>query len=342
MQFNLSDLSSQLQSTHVKINKNFIRELMKKAASSETLLRKKEFAQKMGCRYNEKWKQSASIMQWWHGKKTIPFSKLARLVELAEIEWTEVEKNTTFIKSGPNRGEVRITFPIKIDNRLGCIVGHILGDGSIDKKYSQVFFSNSNPELTNEFRLCMLSIFGIEPRIWMQKTEGYNNAKWLKRIQSIDKESNSQLGLFYPKICGTILHAIFGKFADGQKKEITSQIKETSAEFKKALIRAIFDDEANVDAPSQIIRFSQDNKQIIDSLKCMLGEFQIKANPTHSYFRNGKEHSYFNITHIKNYHRFRALIGFTSSQKMKTLENLIKHVCASHKYKNLILENIQK
>lgn len=335
----LKDLKNDLTSTHVKIDLDFLRKLLLRISSFSRPYRDKELSHKIQSSYNEKWKLSPEIAGWWQGK-TIRFSKLQSLVDLSDTNWKTIEKHIISIKAGQQKGEIHINFPLSINESLGSIVGHILGDGSIDKKYRQVFFTNSCPALSIEFSNEMLQIFGTKPRIWIQQTNGFNNSKWIKRITKIDAKSGRQLGLFYPKICGMILHAIFGKFADGKFKTLTSRIKNAPLPFKRGLLRAIFDDEANVDVKSQMIRFSQDNRDVAERIRELLMEFNIKPNPLRSYFRNGKIHSYFNITHIRNYYSFYHLIGFTSPEKQKALARLISLTKASHKYKNLILPPI--
>ena len=139
----------------------------------------------------------------------------------------ELENQIVFIKSGRKRGNVKIKFPIKIGRELGSIVGHILGDGAIDKKYSQPFYTNSNLDLIKEFIRNMEFVFGVKPRIWTQTKGNFETkSKWIKRISPFGKlPQNCQIGLFYPKICGLILQDTCGLFAYGKKKQITKQIK---------------------------------------------------------------------------------------------------------------------
>ncbi len=340
MKISLQQIAPHLTSTHAKFHLTFLRKLLTKASGSAAPYRNPGFAEKMECSFNEKWKIAAEIAGWWYGGKTIKFSRLIALINLSSSNWSEVEKQLIFLKAGVRKGEVFIRFPIEIDEKLGTIVGHILGDGSLDKRYRQVFFTNSNSELLQEFITNMKLVFGIEPRIWIQETLGFNNVRWIKRVYDLREKGEYQGGLFYPSICGIILHGILGIFANGKNKSITPQIRVAPASFKKGLLRAIFDDEANVDVPSQMVRFSQDNRHLAEGLRLMLQELGIEVNPLRTYFRDGKPHHYFNITHIKNYYRFANLIGFTSSNKMNCLKRMIEHVKASHKYKNLVLPEL--
>lgn len=338
----LNDLIPYLENARVKLELNFLRKLFIEASGSLYPCKDKDFAQKLGCLYNDRHQVATAIRGWCEGKRTIPFSKLKTIIYLTNSSWIEVENKLTLIKAGRRRGQVYIKFPIKIDEKFGTIIGHILGDGSIDKKYSQVFFSNSNIELLTEFRNAMNKVFGIEPRIWIRTGNGFKTKnRWVNRVNDIRKKKDNQsVGLFYPRICGIILHAVFGVFANGRRKLITNEMKSSPNQFKRSLLRAFFDDESYVGVGSQQIRLPQDNNQILEDIRDLLREFDIMSNPIHFYIKGNKKRYYFNITHIKNYYQFYCKIGFTSSYKMKELEKLIGNVRRSKKYKNLVLPEI--
>jgi len=293
---------------------SFIKHLLKKATKSEKPHKNPYFARQIDCAYNKKWNVATAIMGWLYGK-SIPCSKLAKIVELARIPWRDVEKNLVSLRAGQNRGEVNIQFPIFVDEKLGSIVGHILGDGSIDSKYRQVFFTNSNMELAKEFAYAMNATFEIDPRIWLQTRNGFKKQNnWINRTYLIPNETQHQIGLFYPSICGDILHSIFGIFAKGKKKKITPQIHKTPKSFKRGLLRAFFDDEGSVNVQSQQISICQDNPKIIEEIKKLLLDFDIKSNSLHFHIKCHKRRYYFRVTHVINHHRFYHSIGFTSSK----------------------------
>lgn len=270
------------------------------------------------------------------GYRTVPFSKLTTIVNLSEYSWNDIEQNLTTIKSGIRRGEIKLNFPIKLDTKLGSIIGHILGDGSIDKHRQAVFYSNSNKELLKEFISYMNAIFGIWPRIWIQKRKSNfdEKSKWLRRLSNLDEVPNKHpVGLFYPKICTVVLHGIFGKFAEGQNKRITKQIKHSNLEVKKGLIRAFFDDEGSIRSDNRTARFHQDNKEILKDIKIIIGESNINTNPIRSYMKRNKARHYFTLTGFRNYFRFYHLIKCTSSKKRREFELLIEKVKNSKQFK---------
>ena len=191
---NLTDLVRSFGHFHVKIDPVFLKELLIKASGSKKPHCNLDFVRKLGMKPTTNYLCNA-IYGWTKYDKTIPLEKLAKVAALTNYPWHKIESEIISIKSGQQGGEICPKFPIKFDKRLGSIVGHILGDGSIDYRYKQVFFSNSNKELLKEFAENMQSVFGIKPRIWMQmKTIPFKEkTRWEKRLNSIEELEDGKL-----------------------------------------------------------------------------------------------------------------------------------------------------
>jgi len=323
----LGDLSNALSHSHVKLNLTFLNELLKKASNSDLPHRNELFAKKISCPINKNKKSATTIYGWMKGDRTVPFAKLVKLVDLSDYTWNKIEGNLIYIKAGIRNGEINPNFPIKIDHKLGSIIGHILGDGSIDKRFHSVFYSNSNQELLKEFSGYMEDIFGIKPRIWVQDVPNYGHTKWLKRVITFkDIPKGHNVGLFYPKICADILYELCGKFAEGGNKIITEKIKTLNMNFKISLVRAFFDDEGSVNSKNYTVRFHQDRKEILEEVIKMLKDCGISSNPIRAYTKGDKLRYYFNITSFNEYSKFYNFIGCTSSKKKREFILLIDKV----------------
>jgi len=324
-EIHLEDIISDLKTAHVKLDLKFLKILIQNAAGCERPWRNIEFSEKIGCNINTKIQSATGINGWINGHTTVPVSKLIKIVELSKYNWTDVEKNLTYIKAGQKRGEVRPKFPIKLDHKIGAIIGHILGDGSINKRGESIFFCNSNPELLKEFMYFMKEIFDVEPRIWVQKPKIFEEkTEWLKRINCIEEiPPNHVVSLFYPKICVRIIKTLFGNFADGRSKKITTEIKYSPFELKRGLIRAFFDDEGTVYTQRIALRVFQDNKEILENIRIMLKEFDINSDKISSYTKRDKERYYFTISNYRDCFSYYIKIGFTSSAKSAMLASLI-------------------
>jgi len=317
----LIKLSNKLGKVHVRINQSFLENLMKKASKNKKPHYDKNFISKLGMKINSKTKTCMTIYGWVKYNKTIPMDKLLRITKLANYSHTKVESNIINIKAGQHGGEISPKFPIKLDYKLGSIIGHILGDGSIDLKYNQVFYSNSDKNLLNEFESNMYQIFRVKPRIWMQRTSTFDGkTRWEKRLNSINElKEGRNCGLFYPTICGLILNTIFKNFARGKNKKITKTVLGANKEFKIGLIRAFYDDEGSV---VKDIRLFQDRKDMLKEFIKLLDEFDINCSKIKSYIKKNKERYYFSIHRKGNFIKFQKEIGFTSKKKSHRLAKL--------------------
>jgi hypothetical protein len=162
----------------------------------------------------------------------------------------------------------------------------------------------------------MNQTFGIQPRIWIQKKSNFGNTKWDFRVNTLKNlPKNRCVGLFYPKICGIILHSILGNFADGKNKQITTEIKNSHKLFLVHMIRAFFDSEASAYNKRNMIRVFQDNKDILEEIRNILFSFDIKTNNVKYYIKKYKKRYYFDITNKENFLKFHKVIGFNSNYK---------------------------
>lgn len=315
----LLNISQKLKGVNVNINNEFLKLMLVKASNSNRPHCNLNFIKKIKLRPTTKY-SCDTVYGWVKYRKTVPLEKVAMIVKLSKINQNEVEENIVSINAG--RGKIKPKFPIIINMQLGLIIGHILGDGSIDKKYKQVFFSNSEKELLKEFSDNMSEIFKVKPRIWMQKTPKFGNTKWDKRINNIDELiAGRNCGLFYPTICGLILNAIFNDFAIGKDKKITNSIINTNKEFRMGIIRAFYDDEGSVGKKN--IRLFQDNKEMLGEFKELLKEFGISSSGIKKYVKRDKDRFYFDIFRKSNFLKFQNEIGFTSPKKSERLKKLV-------------------
>jgi len=337
-EIHLEDIIDSLRTAHVKLDLEFLKKLLKNASGSDKSWRNVEFGKKIGCTINTEIHIVNGINGWINGHTTVPVPKLIKIVELSDYNWIDIENNLSSIKAGRKKGEIRPRFPMKIGHKIGLIVGHILGDGAINKRGESIFFCNSNPELLNEFIECMKDFFGLEPRIWVQKPKKFEEkTQWLKRVTKIeDAPQNHVVGLFYPKICVQIIKSIFGNFADGKEKRITQEIKESDSEFKRGLIRAFFDDEGTVYKDRCMMRLFQDRKDILEEIKSMLEEFNISSSRIRSCIKRDKERHYFDITNYFDFLSFYKRIGCTSTYKKISFESSIALLRKGRKSKYIL------
>lgn len=314
----LRDIQNILSESHLQLNSDFLTALLKSASKSDFPHKEKKFIENIGCTYNSNTWTSTTVSGWLNSYRTIPFKKLQIIVPLSNYRWEDVESNIISIKAGIRKGEIYPKFPINVGKDLGSIIGYILGDGTLDKKYSQIAFYNTDPVLLNDFAASMMALFGIKPRVWIQSKKKKLTEKsiWIKRVRNIESvPANVNIALFYPRICGLIIKGIAGNFAHGRQKRITEEIKKHNLEFQRAVIRAFFDSEAATYNHRNMIRVFQNDVIMLEDIKKMLLCFNIKTNRVRTYTKQNKPHSLFDITNKENFVKFHKEIGFLSSQK---------------------------
>ncbi|MBT4192037.1 MAG: hypothetical protein HOE11_01900 [Candidatus Diapherotrites archaeon] len=322
--FHINDFCKDHGYFHVTLKRGFLKELLIKTAHDTIPHQNVKLITYLKMKPTKNQKACLTIYGWTSGKRSIPLEKLNKIISLSNYSWQKLEKQIISIKAKTGKGTITPHFPIKLDEKIGSIIGHILGDGSIDKKYFQLSFSNSNQDLLNEFKTNMQDIFGISPRIWMQKKPNYNNTEWDKRLKNInDLKAGRNCSLFYPTICGLILNAMFNNFAIGKNKRIQKDIFDTPKKFKIGLIRAFYDDEGSVYKSSRQIRLFQDNQKILETFRKLLEELDITTSEVHTYLKHNKKRHYFNIYRKTNFIKFQKQISFTSKRKAQLLNDLI-------------------
>ena len=292
---NLINLLPILRGTYITLDLIFLEKLLKNASHPEKPHRNVSFLHAIGSIVNAKFQFSPNVYQWLKGTRTVPFDKLVKIVELSDFSWTDIEKNLISIKAGIHKGEIYSKFPIIVGKEMGSIIGHILGDDSLDKRYSQIFFSNTNIELLQEFSDYIFILFGVKPCIWLQTSGNFKRKpQWIKRLDNLRQvKSGKSIGLFYPAIVGLLLNHTFDNFAVGKCKKITPLILHSSKEFKKALIRAFFDDECSVYPESYTMLVFQDNKSILRQMKRLLLGLGISSNKIRTYVKRNKDRGLF-------------------------------------------------
>lgn len=116
---------------------------------------------------------------------------------------------------------------------MARIIGHLLGDGCIDKSFTPRY-KNTQRELITLFENYMKEVFGL----------------FAKNSENVSNSQNSIHDAFeikFSSACGKILHKIFEKFSYGEEeKHVPSKIFEWPIELQLELISAIIDDDGSI------------------------------------------------------------------------------------------------
>jgi hypothetical protein len=330
-EFHLEDIVSK-RNFYLQLEPEFLKNILLEVANARPPYKDRQLAEMLGLKINLHKGISTSIRQWFQNKRSIPSSKLGIILELnKKISWMNVERKLISIKTGNGPAvSIRPNFPIQLNKNLGLLVGHIIGDGSVDGLYTSVFFSNSNRDLLIEFHNITKEVFNLEPRIWLQESGNFKTkTRWIKKLKSIDEvENNKCYGIFCNKIVGELLFTILGRFAFGSFKKIPDITFTAPEEFRIGIVRAFFDDECTV-SESRVIRVFQDDENMLEDVRKILFSLDILPGEIHSYIKKGKRRFYFNISGLENLIRYRETIGISHSEKRKNLDSLIERLQGS-------------
>ncbi len=185
--------------------------------------------------------------------------------------WKQIENNIEEIvyggKFGPGRGIPILSpkFPIKLNPELANLLGHIVGDGTINLKgstYGIIEYFNSNKVLIENF------IKNIQIAFGNTRCEFAKGKKYAIRA---------------PKSVGMILKVILGELENFRKRISSLMLQINNPNVVAAYIKAIYDDESNVsykkNTYTREIVLGMRNKQVIENVHHLLKKIGIQPNP---------------------------------------------------------------
>jgi hypothetical protein len=187
--------------------------------------------------------------------------------------------------------------------KLATIVGHVLGDGGIDKKM-MLHYCNTEEFLINEFQNAMKFVFDVKPMYKRQEESGI-------------------IRLVYPRLLSRILFCLFGRFSLGRdNKQITPEIEKMPMWWKIKLLQALYNDDGSVPKTGHCVAFKQKDKGIILWVQTTLKELGINSRLTPDETR-----WHLRITNYLDLVKFRDRVNFSKGyrkqiQLNKTIEQI--------------------
>lgn len=230
----------------------------------------------------------------------------------------KVENNFAYIKLYRGRYTIRVELPFKPNEKLASLLGHILGDGCIKTREENVDYTNKSKDLTEEFKLIIRELFGIEPK------ENFNKVREFYEV-------------YPPKTIAKFL--VLCGFPKGEKVKqvltIPEWIKNGSREIRIAFIRALFDDEGTVlnNVKNHSIGFGMNkknslleaHKKFMEDIREILFSIGIQPNPIFVRKQPFDSTSLgFNIFGRYNLIKFLQNVGFSDHGKQQKLIKTIQ------------------
>ena len=267
-------------------------------------------------------------INWKRGDVCCPLSKILEIANFLKISKKVIEKNIIEIKCKTqlnNRGGSsgkpikNPKLPIKIDENLVEILGHICGDGTITRvqphKGINFNYINSEPTLIKEFQNLMKQVFGdITPNILVRdKKPHYRRPNYV---------------LQYPTIISLFVLSIFD-YKTKENMTLPKFIFKMSKKAKCRFLRAIFDDEGTINDKSIVLGMKP--QHIIQGIKNLLEDIGIKTPKIRKLNRGMHSIEIRKGEYVK---KFEELIGFKHPRKAKILGNIINIGWKFERYDN--------
>jgi intein/homing endonuclease len=263
------------------------------------------------------------------GQRSINYSLLHKIAEKANVSLSEVEKNVTHIRSGGSF--CRISLPILLNENLLGLVAHGFGDGHIISKNFGFRYCNHDNSL-------------IE-RVHQMVTKAFGEISFYDQLSSHGVPVRT-----YPFVVGHILHLLGVPKGNKTLQPFTlpQWLIDSNREYKRIFLREIFSDEGGIRsdsgksnrsisfAQSKWVKYEESLRAFLNEIKEMLNEFGIKSRKVTFQKRyidkKGREKVVlgFDISKLKNLILFKQEIGFSSPEKMRDLESIIKSFNGYH------------
>ncbi len=245
------------------------------------------------------------------GIKTKPAS------ELKETDYISVPRKLPIIGKEQNLEymrdkieELKVKIPGKFEYHNGpelCrLVGYHITDGCYELnrgKKNGIQFANKNLEVINDYVKCAEAVFGIAPKVSINKNQVLNarliSKKALAYLKALDK---------------TLAET-------GEYKIIPPVIMQTTNENIIEMLRAMFESDGWVSDHG--IGFISGNELLAQEVQTLLLRISIESKIWKEELKSGKEVYRVFITGKENVEKYGAFIGFISSAKNKKLSDKI-------------------
>ena len=263
---------------------------------------------------------------------SVPLNMILELANLSKISLEEVQKNIVSIRTRAGIG-IMAKFPIKENEKIASLIGHVFGDGYVGRKKKQFEYSNNNPNLIKEVKNQIYDLFCISPMT----------------------ENQSRIG--YPAIIGEILESFGAPVAPKiYSDDLIPEWILKSEKYKITFIKAFFDDDGSVMLSNNyrakglnlnVIRHINQKEtlyKLLEQIRFALQELEIYAGKPKISLEYKKEDGvhiimYINITDYQSLINFYKKIGLTQGNKFNKLRIIANRKIFYSKGNERILNN---
>ena len=242
------------------------------------------------------------IDHWKKPNRFIPLSSIKKIVSKRKLDWDKIEKKIIAYK-GPNLSNIITNpkLPIIESPELFAIIGHLIGDGSVNKNGIPIY-TNKDKTLIENFHKLVNSVFGnIQGKLYKTNSDCYQYTS--------------------SKIISDLLYSFYKIKFDTYNSRIPKRVEKLPPKFSILLIKALTDDEGSVDLNHRITLFLR-NKYILKSIRALLIK-KLGFSNISSVIQKTKLDYYLAIR-SKDIEKYFNIIGFNHPIKNKILSDIIK------------------
>jgi len=197
-----------------------------------------------------------------------------------------------------SRTELRL--PSLLDEELACFLGYFIGDGNVNK--SGIGLTTGDKELAQQLSKTIASVFGIQPFIKLDETDGHT--RW--RV------------VVYSREMWKFLEGLGINLTDkARTKKIPTAILRSPGSVVSAFLRGYFD--ADAYAGKEGIRLSSSSQELLRTVQIILLNYGILSRQR----KHPQEIGQLEITGASA-ERFMTEISFGLSRKQESLRNYVE------------------
>ncbi|MCD6591340.1 MAG: peptide chain release factor aRF-1 [Candidatus Aenigmarchaeota archaeon] len=244
------------------------------------------------------------ISKFENGERNLSQENLKKILGLYNIRFDEFEKKYIMKKK-------IISFPKKLNYDFLMFLGYVIGDGNRDK--NRIVISEKNVRIAKYYKKIIEKLFSVNAGLRKREDKNY----WEIKI--------------YSKHVLDIISKLYPEILIPNKKDIPDDILMVKNKELSGFIRGFYDAEGWVDEKSGFIGVTVNRKCILEKLQLTFLRFGIVSSLSEVKNRNTYAKRYsLKITDINSIKNFYKYIGFTSNEKMRKIDKIIKRKSLSY------------
>lgn len=240
---------------------------------------------------------------------------LRKLLTSMSIDKIKIYNELKMMKVGDRGIEIPIRLPLEYSAELAALIGHVMGDGTIDS-YGSFEYANKDYTLIEKIKEYVYRVF---------------NCTTYREIK-VRKPNGIVFKLIYPAVIGRLLKKAGAP--QGRKViqvfDVPQWIKDSDYKIKSEFLRALFDDDGSVEKHGMITFTNSKRKNLrkyhdiyINSILSLLRDFGINSQARFVDRDDGNFKADIRITNLNNLEKFYKVIGFNQKERRSRLEEIL-------------------